>query len=70
MTGCSSGLGRQVAEKMASLGDRVYAIMRRPSGGHERAGNNTGLLDAAGLPALATLRTVEPAQARPAIARL
>lgn len=32
VTGCSSGFGRQVAEKMASLGDRVYATMREVDG--------------------------------------
>lgn len=36
---CSSGFGRQVAEKMASLGDRVNATTRCPSDGHALAGS-------------------------------
>ncbi|HAX43276.1 MAG TPA: hypothetical protein PLF84_08865 [Bryobacteraceae bacterium] len=136
---CSSGFGRQVAEKMASLGDRVNAATRCPSDGHALAGSSppvvhetragiggmfdqifsdssatadpaivvdlmidlatmkpgtrpfctvagidfgvrdrnaavephdTGLLEASGLTDFATVRTVQPDQARPAIARL
>ena len=30
VTGCSTGFGRQLAERLASEGDRVYATMRGP----------------------------------------
>lgn len=32
VTGCSSGFGRQVSERLARQGDRVYATMRDPAG--------------------------------------
>lgn len=78
ITGCSSGFGRDVALRVAGLGDRVYATMRDPGGKNAEAAralqaagidlgvrdrnaavesHDTGLLDAAGLTAFATLRT-------------
>ena len=50
VTGSSSGFGRQVAEKLARRGDRVYATMRDVDGKNaEVAGEMRALADSEGL---------------------
>ncbi|WP_411281852.1 SDR family NAD(P)-dependent oxidoreductase [Gemmatimonas sp.] len=47
VTGCSSGFGREVGERMARRGDRVYATMRDIDGRHAGVANGMRALASA-----------------------